>query len=85
MIDNKKKPLGKRDERITKAVGIKRWDGKRVIASIKCYNCDMRRLIYTCITGTYMTEMGLLQEKLESMLNRFCFGNLLFDDNHPLS
>ena len=67
------------------AAGLNNWDGKKVRAFIKCYEFDKRRCIYTRTDDVYMTAMGSLQQKLESVSNRFCCGDLLFDDNHPLS
>ena len=57
---NKKKLLGKRDERVSKAAGLKSWDGKKVRAFIKCYECDKRRSIYIRTDDVYMTAMGSL-------------------------
>ena len=82
---NKKTLVGKRDERVTKAAGLNRWDRTKVRAFIKCYECDKRRCIYTRTDDTDMAAMGALQQKLESVSDRFCCGDLLVDDNHPLS
>ena len=64
----KKKLLGKRNERIPKVAGFKGWDGKNVQAFIKCYECDKRQCIYTRTNDAFMTAMGSLQQKLESVL-----------------
>ena len=81
---DEKKLLRKREERVSKAAGLKSWDGKNVRAFIKCYECDKRRGIYTRTDDVYMTAMESSQQKLESVSNRLCCGDLLFDDNHPL-
>ena len=74
----------KRDERATKAAGLKSWDGKKLRCTVTCYECLKARGVYTRNDETYYAAREALQQKLESVFHRFCCGNLLFDDDHPL-
>ena len=81
--NNEKKLMGKRNERVSRADGLKDWGGKKARAFIKCYECDKRRCVYTRTGDAYTTAIGSLQQKLESVSTRFCCGNLLFDETTP--
>ena len=74
----------KRDERVTKAAGLKSWDGKKLRCTVTCYECLKARGVYTRNDETYYAAREALQQKLESVSHRFYCGDLLFDDDHPL-
>ena len=75
----------RRDERVTKAAGLKSWASKKARCTVTCYECLKRRVVYAATDNAYYAARGALQQKLESVSHRFCCGDLLFDDNHPLS
>ena len=54
-------------------------------AFIKCYECNKRRYFYTKTDKANWRNRAALQQKLEMVTERFCCGNLLFDDSHLLS
>ena len=74
-----------RDERVAKTARLKSWDGKKLRCIVTCYECHKSRGIYARNNADYYAVKDTLQQKLESVSHRFCCGNLLFDDNHPLS
>ena len=84
---NKKeaRELTKRDERVAKANKLKSWDGKKVWGTVTCFDCAKPRCIYSATDDAYATALLVLQQKLESVSHRFCYGDLLFDDVHHLA
>ena len=75
----------KRDERVTKEAVLKSWDGKKARCTLTCYECLKVRVVYTRNDEAYYAAREALQQKLEMVSHRFCCGNLLYDDDHPLS
>ena len=55
---DRKKLLGKRDKRVTKATRLKSLDGNKAQAFIKCYECNTRQCIYARTGDVYMAAMG---------------------------
>lgn len=47
--------------------------------------CDKRRCIYVRTDDGYAAALGALQQKMESVSDRFYWGDLLFNDIHLLS
>lgn len=82
---SKKRAREKWEKVVSKAAGIRNWEGKKVRAFITCYSCDKRWCIYVRTDDGYAAAMRALQQKMEFVSDRFCYGNLLFDDSHPLS
>ena len=86
---DKKKELNKkhkeRDAKLTKELILKSWDGKKVRAFLICYHCGKRRCIYTGKEEGYLAAKVALRQKMESVSDRFSCGDLLFDNDHPLS
>ena len=74
-----------RDEKICKELKLKSWDGKKVRGFVTCFHCAKRRCVYTGVEQDYLAARVAFQQKLESVSGRFSCGDLLFDDNHPLS
>eukprot|EP00979_Chaetoceros_neogracilis_P001859 scaffold340_cov190-Chaetoceros_neogracile.AAC.7 len=74
-----------RDEKICKELKHKSWDGKKVIGFVTCFHCAKRRCVYTGVEQDYLAARVAFQQKLESVSGRFSCGDLLFDDDHPLS
>ena len=85
MKDRYKKDLSKRDSNISKELKLKSWDSKRIRAIVKCFHFGKRRCIYSPTDAGYTAAVTALQQKLESVSERFSCGDLLFDDGHPLS
>jgi len=61
------------------------WDAKKVRAVLKRYHCAKPRCIYSPVDATYNAATTALQQKMESVSNRFSCGDLLFEDSHHLS
>ena len=74
----------KRDKTASKAAGIRSWEGSKVRAFIKCYECSKRRCVYAKTDEGYWRNRAALQQKLDTVAKRFCWGDLLFDDSHTL-
>ena len=74
-----------RDSDLSKELGLKSWDTKRVRAFSICYHCGKRRCIYSAWDDDYIACMEVLQQKLESVSEKYSCGDLLFDDSHHLS
>ena len=49
------------------------------------YNCGKRRCIYSPSDAVYIGAITALQQKLESVSDRFSCGDLIFEDDDPLS
>ena len=62
----------KRDERVTKAAGLKSWDGKKLRCTVTCYECLKARGIYAKNDEAYYSAREALQQKLESVSHCFC-------------
>ena len=74
-----------RDTAVSKVLNLKSWDAKKVRAVLKCYHCAKPRCIYSPVDATYNAATTALQQKMESVSNRFSCGDLLFEDSHHLS
>lgn len=85
VVDEKKRDKAKRDREITKELGLKSWDSKRVRCFLVCYNCGKRRCVYSPRDDEYVNAITAMQQKLESVSGRFSCGDLLFPNNHHLS
>ena len=86
--DEEKKKLKKqkaRDLAVTKELKLKSWEGRRVRAIIVCYNCNKRRCMYSPKEEEFATANLALRQKIESVSGYYSCGDLLFDDDHPLS
>jgi hypothetical protein len=87
-LDEKKgeaKERTKRDERVSKQFKLKSWDGKKVRATVACFECGKPRCVYSQEEKAYFAAETVLQQKLESVSLRYSCGDLLFPDNHHLS
>ena len=82
-VDARKKT--KRDTALTKVLNLKSWDAKKVRAVLKCYHCAKPRCIYSPVEASFNAATTALQQKMESVSNRFSCGDLLFEDSHHLS
>ena len=60
----------KRDVDVTKALGLKSWDGKKVRAIVTCYHCMKRRCICARRDEDFIAAREALHQKLESVSNR---------------
>ena len=79
------KARAKRDERVAKTARLKSWEGKKLRCVVTCHECGKGRGVYAPTDAAYYGARVALQQKLESVSHRFCCGDLLFDDDHPLS
>ena len=73
------------DENSSEAAGIRSWEGSKVCAFIKYYECSKRRCVYSKTNEGYWRIRVALEKKLEKMDKRFCCGELFFDDSHLMS
>ncbi|KAL7547981.1 hypothetical protein ACHAWF_011257 [Thalassiosira exigua] len=85
MEDQKRKDLKKRDIDIAKDLKLRSYESKKVRAIVKCFHCGKRRCIYSPSDEVYTVAITALQQKLESVSNRYSCGDLLFNDGHHLS
>eukprot|EP00581_Thalassiosira_minuscula_P012282 CAMPEP_0183718134 /NCGR_PEP_ID=MMETSP0737-20130205/11470_1 /TAXON_ID=385413 /ORGANISM="Thalassiosira miniscula, Strain CCMP1093" /LENGTH=229 /DNA_ID=CAMNT_0025947633 /DNA_START=271 /DNA_END=960 /DNA_ORIENTATION=+ len=88
IVDEKKSAksqLAERDGSIRKAACLRNWEAKKVRAFVICYEYGKRRCIYSKTNDGYVAAMGALQQKLESVSESYSCGDLLFNDDHPLS
>lgn len=83
--DRVNKDPSKRDSTISSELKMKSWDSKRIRSYVTCFNCGKRRCIYSPSDPGYAAATIALQQKLESVSERFSCGDLLFDDGHLLS
>ena len=75
-----------RDKKVDKEAGLKSWDPKKVRSILTCFSCGKRRCIFSKENGIdYKNVSVALQQKYESVSERFTCGDLLFPDNHPFS
>ena len=75
----------RRDENASKDAGIRSWEGRKVRAFIKRYECSKGLCVYAKTDEGNWRNRAVLQQKLETVVEQFCCGDLLFDDIHPLS
>ena len=75
---DKKKALKKihkeRDEKLSKSLILKSWDGKKVRAFVICYHCGKRRCIYTGKDEDYLAAKVAFRQRLESVSSRYSCG-----------
>jgi len=84
--DKKKlKAAKERDVSVTKSLGLKSWEGRKIRAIITCFNCNKRRCIYSPKDEEFIAANVAFRQKLESVSGRYSCGDLLFADDHPLS
>jgi len=74
-----------RDKKIEKELKLRSWEPKKVRSFVVCYNCGKRRCIYSPSDAVYIGAITALQQKLESVSDRFSCGDLIFEDDDPLS
>jgi len=74
-----------RDSDLSKELGLESCNAKRVQAFLICYHYGQRRCIYSTQDDDDFVCMEVLQQKLESVSERYSYGDLLFDDSHRLS
>ena len=79
------KAKSNRDSQLAKTLGMKSWDAKKVRTIVTCYHCGKRRCIYSPKDSDYYPAESALQQKLETVSERYSCGDLLFDDSHRLS
>ena len=74
-----------RDTTLAKDLKLKSWESKKVRAFVTCYHCGKRRCIYTGKDEDYLAAKVAFRQRLESVSGRFSCGDLLFDNDNPLS
>ena len=81
----KAKAWARQDRLVAKTVGLKSWDGKKLRCIITCWECGKGGGVYAPMDAAYYEAKDALEQKLEPVSHRFCCGDLLFEDDHPLS
>ena len=75
-----------RDKKVDKETGLKSWDPKKVRSILTCFCCGKCCCIFSKENGIdYKNVSVALQQKYESVSERFTCGDLLFPDNHRFS
>ena len=78
-LDEKKgetKERTQQDERVSKQFKLKSWDGKKVRATVACFECGKPRCVYSQEKKAYFAVETVLQQKLESVSLRYTFCSL---------
>ena len=75
----------RRDERATDAAGLRSWEAKKVRVVVTCYLCGKRRCMYARLEEQWARARVALEQKLEMVGHRYCCGDLIFEDSHPMS
>ena len=68
---------------VTKALGLRNWENKKVRATVNCFHCNKARCLYSLTGEEYLEVSSELTRTLESIDYRFSCGDLIFPDEHP--
>ena len=74
-----------RDAKLTKLLVLNSWDGKKIRAFVICYHCGKCQCVYTGKDEDYHAAKVAFRQSMEYVSSRYSCGDLLFDDDHPLS
>ena len=75
-----------RDVEVNKNLKLRSWDTNKVKVILKCFNCNKPRCYFSQSNNDeYEAYVEILQLKMESISLRYSCGDLVFDDDHPVS
>ena len=74
-----------RDKEINKEIKLRGWELKKFQCFTMYIDCVKRCLLYSPTDHLYVNIKLAVQQRFESISERYTCGNILFDDSHPLS
>ena len=85
-LAERRKALTSRDIATSKRLELKSWDPKKVKGIVVCYHCNKARCFFSReINAEYEDAIKLWQQKMEAIDFRYSCGDLVFEDDHPVS
>eukprot|EP00956_Cyclotella_meneghiniana_P041453 scaffold227870_cov37-Cyclotella_meneghiniana.AAC.2 len=79
------KEKGNRDKEVNIRLKLRSWDHKKVRSTVICFHCNKPRCIFSReLDDEYYAAAKVLKRTMESISGYSC-GDLIFDDNDPIS
>ena len=75
----------KRDAKVTKELGLRSWDAKKVFATVNCFACMKPRCLFTNSKDSqeFLDAREKLKQKLEEISHRYSCGDIIIGDDEP--
>ena len=85
-LAKRRKALTSRDVATSKRLELRSWDPKKVKGIVVCYHCNKAHCFFVWeINAEYEDAIKLWQQKMEAIDFRYSCGDLVFEDDHPVS